>query len=234
MAHKILFWDLEFMNLNANFGFIFCGGIKRQGRAAKVISISDYKGWRRDPSNDKKLVADLASQLSEADMWVTWYGKRCDVPYLNTRLLFHKLPPLPAVHHIDGWETARRYLKLHSNRLASLQDFLELKDKKTSIAPSMWLKACGGNQKALDYITHHCIKDVDVLEGVYNRLLPFIKDPAVRDDRGACLRCGSASLVAHGVVRTTTNIKPRFQCNGCGGWTYGKAYPKSGALHKPC
>jgi uncharacterized protein YprB with RNaseH-like and TPR domain len=234
MNHRILLWDLEFMNLNANFGFIFCGGIKEYKGKTKVLSISDYRGWRDDPSNDKKLVSDIAAKLSEADLWVTWYGKRCDVPYLNTRLLFHRLPPLPAVHHIDGWETARRHLKMHSNRLASLQDFLGVNEKKTSIAPSAWLKACGGDKASLNYITHHCYKDVEVLEEVYERLLPFIKDPAVRNERGACLRCGSLKLQSRGFIRSTVNIKPRFQCMSCGGWMHGKAVRNSGATFKPC
>lgn len=221
---NLVAWDLETSNLSASFGTIICAGYKTVGKGkAKVLDISQYAG---DPLKaEKRLIKDLSEVLLEADCWLTWFGTYFDIPYLNTRLLYHGLPVLPADYaHIDGWKTAKNRLRLGNNRLNTVQQFLNLKDEKTHIKGEMWILAMAGDRKAMRYLVDHCYKDVLVLEDAYNRLRPLIIDhpnQGLLDGRGGCTICGSERLQKRGFHITRTRKYQRYQCQDCGIWSKG-------------
>jgi len=226
---RIVIFDIESTNLQANFGNILCLGYKVHGqKAVHVPSIKDFNGVCdccgkiNDPTNDKPLLKEIVKVLSDADVWVTWYGARFDVPFINSRLAYHKMHPLPPIPHIDGWRAARNNFHLHSNRLASVQSFLELPDAKTPLTGRHWMQARVGDPKGLRYVVKHCKQDVLVLEQAYERLLPYIKGhPSLKiaDSRPeTCPRCGSARIHSRGNYVTATRRYNRFQCQNCGGW----------------
>lgn len=225
---KILFWDLETSNLNADFGRLICFGGKFAGEKKPfILSITDSPTFKKDPTNDKWLVEKCANVLSMADEWVTWYGKRFDVPFLSSRLLSHGLNSLPPCPHIDGWEIARKQLKLHSNRLASVQAFLNLPVAKTIIRPDHWVKAMAGNRDAIRYIIEHCEKDVLVLEQAYEKLRPLIINPPnlnlLNGRPENCESCGGPKekIIRSGTHTTRKRIVFRFKCQICGHWMLG-------------
>ena len=124
---RIILWDIESYNLNANFGYVLCVGWKVLGeKKVNVIKISDYELFDRDPTNDREVVREARDVLTDADAWVTWYGGGFDEPFINSRLLNHGLSPMPPMGsaHIDGWKIARYKMTLNSNRLASVTAFL--------------------------------------------------------------------------------------------------------------
>lgn len=226
---KILLYDIEASGLVADFGTTLCVGFKWLGRPAiHVPAIGDYNGICNhcnrinNPTDDKKLLQGIYPYFLEADAVVTWYGKGYDERFLNSRLLYHKLPVLPPVPHIDGWLTAFKKLKLHSNRLASVQEFLELPDAKTPVKGPQWNKAKAGDVRAMKYVVEHCKTDVKVLEAAYLRLRPLIKEHpshALADDRPwACPACGGSHLQKRGEQITRTRVYQRLQCRDCGIW----------------
>lgn len=219
---KIKLWDLECSNLNADFGIVLCGGVKVYGeKKPEVISISDFKSFKKDPTDDKELVQAIADNISDADVWVTWYGSRFDKPYLNSRLLYHRLKPLPPVPHIDGWRVARNNLKIHSNRLASVSEFLGLANK-TPIVQSKWVRALAGHKPSLQYIIEHCRQDIVVLEEAYEILRPLVAmHPSMRlidNLPTGCPVCGSEKTHRRGTYVALTRTYQRFQCQQCGTW----------------
>ncbi len=224
---KILLWDTENSSLDADFGTMLCFGYKYLGEArTHVISIRDFpKLFRQDPTNDREIVKAAYDILSQADMWVTWYGARYDVPFVATRLLEHRnelkhviLPPIP---HVDGWWIARNKMKLHSNRLASISAFLGLQEK-TAIKPPVWRRALSGHFKSLDYVIRHCRQDVIVLEEAYEvikALHPTHPNVALMESRLGCPTCGKGVLQRRGVMVTLKKRWIRYQCQHCGAWT---------------
>src|ERR1700722_1157946 len=46
---------------------------------------------QKDPRNDKKVVAAICKLLAEADVVVSHYGKKFDIPKIDTRRLKHKI-----------------------------------------------------------------------------------------------------------------------------------------------
>lgn len=222
---KLIAWDLECSNLNASFGYILCAGYKELGsNKTHVISITDFKeDFQRDPTNDRNVVKAIADVLSKADMWITWYGGGFDIPYLNSRLLYHKLPVLPRVPHVDGWRVARGQMKMHSNRLASVSSFLGV-EEKTPLNGPIWIRASAGHKPSIKYVVQHCRQDVVVLEQVYNIIKPLaITHPNVGLMNGlthACPKCGiEGKMQKRGSYVAKTRVCQRVHCQNCGSWS---------------
>lgn len=231
MAPKIACWDVETSDLKANKGHIFCGCIadplEEDLHNTETFRIDDYKGYKRDLRFDRDLVVDLVGELSSADLWVTYYGKRFDLPFLNSRILYWRgrgtdIPDLPNVPHIDLYDTAKRRLALHSNRLASVSAFLG-NSPKTSVDLALWMDAAYGNKEALDHIVDHCEQDVITLAEDYMDLRSLIRahpHMALLEERTkeACPACGSTSTQKRGLYVTEATRRQRFVCNSCGRW----------------
>lgn len=229
---RIIAWDIECTNLNADFGYILSASwMDLNGpREPKIVRIDGYKGFKTDRTNDKQLVRELAATLSEADIWVTWYGDRFDIPYVNTRLLWHELDLLPPIPSVDGWKAARNHLKLSSNRLANISEYLDV-SRKTPVVGWEWVRAGAGHQEALDYVVDHNIKDVIVLGEVYDRIRPVIRNhPNVnliehsttgKPTRSPCPVCSSDRVHSRGYHVAKTRRSVRYQCQACGSWFRG-------------
>jgi predicted RNA-binding Zn-ribbon protein involved in translation (DUF1610 family) len=69
------------------------------------------------------------------------------------------------------------------------------------------------------------IQDVVLLEKLYNRLLPWIKQPVnktiMKKDRNGfdCPTCGKAALISKGFRYTTTGAYCKYQCKACGAYS---------------
>ena len=220
---RILFYDIETTDLDADFGNMLAFGYKWFGqKRPKVLSLLDTAPICKscklvDAVSDKNLIKAAHAILSQADMWVTWYGKQFDYKFLNTRIIDANLPPLPPVAHVDLYWTARLKFKLSSNRLASVQDFLRLPTTKTVLNKRVWRRAQAGHVPSIKYIEEHCARDVSVLEEAYMILRPYVRQHPRLDGRGACRVCGGLHLVRHGVrARVSTGPVFRLLCKACG------------------
>jgi uncharacterized protein YprB with RNaseH-like and TPR domain len=222
-------WDLETSSLNANGGFIICASIVDvlNGQKVKTFRVDDYAGWKRDPWHDKGVVGDVSRYISDADLWVTYYGKRFDFPFLNTRILYWRgngidIPHLANVPHIDLYDTAKRRLKLHSNRLQVVSDLLGNGDK-TPLELPVWLRAAGGDKRSIEYVVEHCEKDAIILANNYLDLRPIIRvHPHLSllsgGEAESCSSCGSDRTQRRGTYATEATVRQRWYCVDCGRW----------------
>jgi len=239
---RIVAWDLETSNLNANIGFILCAGWKVIGeKETHVIKISDYKLHKTDPTNDYEVAKRMGEILTDCDGMLTWFGQFFDEPYLQSRLLFHGLPLLPTSTtgtHIDGWRIAKKKLKMTSNRLATVSTFLGL-DEKTTLNFNIWRKAMGGHLPSLRYIYKHCHQDVLVLEQVYKKIKPLCTwhfnvnldaNAALKESGPLCPRCGSPRLMKRGFRGSYTARTQRYYCGACGSWSMGNPVKVKGLV----
>lgn len=222
---RILAWDIEASNLSADFGMILCVGFKEVGKGRPtVLSIQDYD--IEDPIKaEKALLKDISKVLLDCDAWLTHFGTWYDVPFVNSRLLYHKLPTLPANHpQIDTWKVSRNRLKLRNNRLITISEFFGTKDEKNPLKGEQWIRALAGHGPSMGYIIDHCRRDVLVLEEVYLLLRPLMLDhPFTGLGRnGKCAVCGEGKRQKRGFHRTRTRIFQRYQCQACGSWSRDK------------
>lgn len=220
---NILAYDIEASNLAGDFGIVLTFGSKFVGKGkVEVLNILDYPG-KDLIVKERNLLKDICRRMLDADVWLGHFSTLYDLPFLNTRLLYHNLPILPPNYaHLDTWRVARNRLKLRNNRLITISEFLGTEDEKNAIKPEQWIRALGGHRASMDYIVEHNKRDVLVLEEVYLRIRPLILDHPNRgllDGRGGCSVCGSGRVIKRGFHVTRTRKYQRFQCQGCGAWS---------------
>jgi len=223
---KLILFDIEASNLNANFGICLCVAWKVMGeKKVHSVSLLDGPGSTNGRPNDRYVVKTACAALSQADAVCGWYSKKYDWPFLQTRLLAHRMKPMPPIAHKDAWEIARYRMKLNSNRLKTVSEFLMV-EEKTALNGPIWIGAAAGNKKDIKYVLDHCKQDVLVLEEVYELIRPLdISHPnlAVVDDRpDTCPICNTPGRLqkrGYSIARVTKT--PRFQCQACGGWSKG-------------
>jgi uncharacterized protein YprB with RNaseH-like and TPR domain len=228
MASRILAFDIEASNLAADFGIVLCVGFKEVGKGeAEVLNILDYsKGDLIEA--ERKLLKNVTKRLLDSEIWLTHFGTWYDIPFLNTRLLYHRLPIIPPSHpHVDTWKISKNRLKLRNNRLITISEFLGTKEEKNSIKPEQWIRALGGHRASMDYIVEHCRRDVEVLEEAYMLLRPLTPNhPHMGVDGKVCPICGKAELRKEGYRLTRTRRYRRYQCKACGAWSKSDKFEK--------
>lgn len=159
----IAYWDLE--TTFSTQPIVLYGAIANQFGDIQSFS----KG--KDITNDKQLVHDIASALSEYDIWVTWNGKLFDVPVLNGRLRYHGLQPLPLTKHIDAMYYATgSSMRIGRRSLQSVSEYFDVPNRKTPLSVKIWDKAMSGDRDAYSLIAEHCDADVLVTRDVFNVL----------------------------------------------------------------
>jgi uncharacterized protein YprB with RNaseH-like and TPR domain len=110
---RIAVLDIETTGLNATYGRLLCACFKfddeRRPRTVEVPFCKD----------EPKALKQIKAWYNEADVVATWNGKRFDVPFINGRLMVHKMDPLPAKMHKDLLYESQK-MRFHSPSLMNL------------------------------------------------------------------------------------------------------------------
>lgn len=173
---RIGYFDIEATNLNANFGYMLSWYIKKARKNEYDFSVITKKEIF-DYDFDKRLVIELFDAFKNYDVIYTHWGalKRFDMPFVITRAYAHGLEKhlaiLRDIFIRDTWPIARTRLRLHRNSLDAIGDAVGIKGvKKTPLAPERWRLAGVGHPKALEYISLHNKRDVQLLEKIHRKL----------------------------------------------------------------
>lgn len=167
--------DIESNQLNATFGSMISWCIKEDG--GKVLCDYLRKEDYAVPNKlqiDKRITESLVEALSQFDVITTYYGEGFDLPFIRSRAIYHgiQFPQYGSIISIDLWKIVRAKLRLHSNRLDVVGEFLGV-NSKTKLDPATWVKAVFGDTKAVAEIVEHNKQDVITLEKVYNKIKPY-------------------------------------------------------------
>ena len=222
----LTFFDIETTNLNANYGYVLCVAWKHLGeRSIHYVSIDQSKSFAKDPTNDADVVFRASKELAKSDIVCGWYSSRFDWPFLQSRLLTHGLPTMPPIPHVDLWRTAKYQMRLNSNRLASVAEFLGL-EEKTPIRSREWIRAMAGKRQSLKYVIDHCKQDIVVLEQAYRKMRPLMKGHPnvnlVDPKESACPVCGSDAIQRRAFMIASVTRTQRYHCQSCGAWSRGR------------
>lgn len=216
---KTIIWDLETFGFDfkADKGFILCGSWKLLG--VKNVQTIVRSNLGTEMWNDKEVCRKLHSVLSTADRWITHNGKRFDARFLNVRLLKHGLPLLPPMgkRHIDTCELTWKNLAMRAS-LKNIQEFFDLKNKKTPVDLQTWTKAAAGNVSALREVVEHCEHDVLMLEEWAEKVMPVdstIINPVFHS-------CDSKFSQYRGLEYTNKYVFRRKFCKKCRRWLRGE------------
>lgn len=245
---KVLFWDIETSLMPVSVfqlahndwispdaileeRYMICACWKWQGDSqVQSVSVLDNAGrYRKNPHDDYHVVETLHRLLQEADLLVHHNGDKFDKRYLDTRILYHGLSPLPPIPTIDTYKVAKSKFLFNSNKLDYIGQFLGV-GRKLKTTPGLWMDVFKGVKRAITEMVTYNKQDVVLLEHVYDLLMPYTQPPALH--MAGCPRCGSPKIQSRGLYRALTKTYRRFQCQSCRGWTRAVA-PDKPAVPQP-
>lgn len=223
------FSDYPGLTMKASVTSIICVGHKwLDDKQTNCISAWDFKGrWKKNVSDDLAVCKAAHKVLSQADVVITHNGKRFDWKHLQTRFMANGLRPLHEIPHIDTVLLARRNLLVFNNKLGTLGKFLVNDDKRDNGGWELWEKVFYRDPEACKEMVAYCKQDVNLLEKIFKKLLPFVKNMPNhnlfrRDGLEVCPNCGSYDLVKNGTQIMKNGWRQKHLCNGCGSTPYKK------------
>lgn len=172
-------------------------------------------------SRPKAMIKRIHKLLDEADAVIHYNGSKFDIPTINKEFLLHGLAPPSGYKQIDLLKTARNQFRFPSNKLDYVAQQLGLGGKARHEGHEMWLKCMNGDPEAWAKMEEYNCSDVELLEGVYNKFLPWIKhhpNRSVFTGEMVCPTCGSSHYHKEGYAYTTAGKYQRLQCNKCKSW----------------
>lgn len=202
--------------------YIICAAWKWEGK--KKIHVA--KSYDKD---DREIIKKLGEAIKEADEIVYHNGRKFDFKKLQTRNIFHRLPPIPKPRETDTLIQAKRHFGFTSNRLDYIGHYLKV-GGKIHTSNELWLDSLKGQKKAINEMAKYNKRDVELLEDVFQAMRPYIDvgyNMNISEQIGdKCHKCGSSNLVVHGWRYTKTCKYRRYNCKDCGAW------PSSGIREK--
>lgn len=183
-------------------------------------TISFYSEWITGYDD---MIRAAHALLSECDAVVTYNGDRFDIPKLMGAFLLLGLAPPPSLTSIDCIKAVKK-LGFSMNRLAYIGPLLGVGSKVKHEGFTLWSKVLDGDLKARKRMERYCVQDVRLLEKLYGKIRPYIRNhPHLGTTKStACGSCGSSHVQSRGYRRTKGFRIQRLQCQTCGSWSDGK------------
>lgn len=185
---------------------------------ARVMSVlDDKKQFKNDYMNDYALAVKLHSLMDEADIIVAHNADRFDIKQANTLFIDHGLGPIGEYKSVDTLKVARKYFAFEGNSLAALCERFEIEGKGEK---PCWKALTLGDSKAIKEASVYCLQDTYALEGVFEKLRPYIKRyPSLRrphEEVTECAGCKSKRLRNKGADFGGVGLVYRIKCLECG------------------
>jgi hypothetical protein len=209
-------WDQNVgLNQIVDNGGIICVGLKFLGDREKFI----YSDWEH---GHEEMLKQVWLAINAADAVVTYNGDAFDLKKLQGEFLLNGFGPTPPITSIDCLKAVKK-LGFISNRLAFIGPLLKVGSKIKHEGMELWVKVMAGDHKAQVKMEKYCLQDVLLLEKVYLKIRPYIRNhPHLGTTKGiACGACGSNHVQSRGYRRTKAFRIQRIQCQKCGSWSDG-------------
>lgn len=172
--------------------------------------------------NDETILTSLWLLLDEANIVIGHNSSVFDIPNIQTRCVFHKLPPPSPYKQIDTLKVAQQQFGFTHNSLDALAKFFGI-DGKTETDFQLWKDCIHGDAEALYKMEQYNRNDVIVLEKIYYFLRPYMRnhpnlDLYVDNDSPVCTTCGKNSLapMPNKYFYTQAVRYPIYRCSSCG------------------
>ena len=216
-------WEQNVLEFEKEW-YILSFSAKDINKKAETFGLPDFKAsYKKNKEDDKALITKLWSYLDEAELICAHNGKKFDMKKINSRFVYHGLPPPSPYKVVDTLLEARRHFGFTSNKLDELGRYLKIGRKLSHTGFKLWLDCLKGDMKAWKLMKMYNEQDVILLEKLYKKLLPFMNThPPVGMYNGkpmSCPNCGSSHVQRRGFMKTRTSVYQRFQCQDCGSWS---------------
>jgi hypothetical protein len=198
---------------------------------SKDVIYGDTGGrGKKKVRDDKKLCQKMWQLLDDADIVITQNGVAFDIKKINARMAMHGMLPPSPVKHVDIYKAAKKHFGFTSNRLAWMSaHFTDTPKSEHKKFPGfeLWKECLKDNPAAWAEMKAYNIRDVVATENVYLKFRPWITGHPnlsiyTGSEKPECPKCQSTHLQARGRMVLASGIYPRYQCQGCGGWSRGR------------
>lgn len=193
---------------------VICYGAKWVGQKKTYFQSVHHDG-------KQEMAEGIHALLDEADFVVGWNSKQFDMKNLRRTMLLAGLKPPSPWKDIDLMLTARSQFRFPSNKLDFVAGELGVGHKVQHSGFDLWIKCMAGDEKAWREMKRYQIRDVILLEPLYEKLLPWIPNHPnvnVYNDTDGCPACTSSNIQRRGYSTTNTGKYHRYQCQDCGKW----------------
>lgn len=170
--------------------------------------------------NDARIMKNLWELINAADIIVSHNGNRFDIPRINSRFIINGLSPTKPYFSVDTCQVAKKQFGFSSNKLDALAGYFNIPHKLDTDF-ELWKRCLNGDTKALEYMLEYNKRDVKILEEIYLKLRPWIKNHPnignLESTEEACATCGSTDLTPLLDQHYYTNVGKYnlYRCNKC-------------------
>lgn len=176
--------------------------------------------------DERALVLQIHELFTQADVVIAHNGDKFDQKKVNAKFLEFGLTPPSPYKSVDTLKVAKRYFKLNSNKLDDIGNILGVGRKVQTGGFSLWLGCIENDPKAWTKMLRYNKQDVVLLEKIYLKLRPWMDNHpplnSIDNNPTACPKCLSTKLKPRGYSYTKVTMRPRYRCDGCGGWCSGR------------
>lgn len=220
--NKAYFWGGTWkVNINPDWieanGHVLCWTAKWLGeKESTFLRLKDGK--------HKSLLGPIHRMLNEADAVVHYNGQKFDIPTLNKEFLTHGFTPPSPYKQIDLLLTMREGFKFPSNKLDYICKTLDLGEKLRHQGADLWMDCMDDKPEAWAIMESYNRRDVDLLETLYRRILPWIKkhpNRAALSGMEICVYCASHNIREDRKYTANQLTYKQYNCKDCGGWFRG-------------
>lgn len=192
-------------------------------------SLHEYETWEEDLEEacDYNITSTAWDLFDKADILIGHNIKDFDDRVLKTRFIVNGFTPPSPYKLIDTKIIAKRSGRFSSNKLEDLCIMLGIGRKKGNEEGfNLWRKCMEGDLDAWDKMNVYCKNDVDILDKLYERLLPWTPKSQVVNlgmlmNKPVCPTCGSDHVQSRGEAVSNAQVYQRFHCQDCGHWFRG-------------
>jgi len=200
--------------------FILCWSAKWLG--SEDIMSDKLTSEEAKNEDDSRIVKSLWNLIDNADIIIAHNANHADVKWMNTRFIMNGLDSPSSYKVIDTLEVAKKEFKFSSNKLDALAGYFNIPHKiETNF--KLWKDCLEGDETALEYMSNYNSKDVEILEKIYLKLRPWIKNHPncnniVSSSVSICSSCSSKNIspIEGRYYFTTTGKYQLYRCKDCG------------------
>lgn len=177
----------------------------------------------------KQMLKGIHKLIDVADVVVHYNGTAYDMPVLNTGFVEVGLTPPSPYKNVDLLKVIRNQFKFTSNKMDHVSEKLKIGNKHRTTF-ELWIGCMNNDKESWMTMEQYNIEDVMILERMYEKLKPWIKNHpnhGVYADAAVCPNCGSKDITKRGFAFTNTGKFQRYCCDGCGAWFRSKTREKS-------
>jgi DNA polymerase elongation subunit (family B) len=216
-------WGMWEQNINASHiikpGYILSFAAKWNGSDEVLFNSVKRAG-------KETFLKALHALMSEADVIVTYNGKKFDIPTANREFILLGLKPPATYKQIDLLPVVRKQFKFPHNKLDYVCQALGIGSKKKTAGFDMWIGCMNGDEEAWQMMQEYNVEDVIITERLYNVLLPWINNHPnyglYNNVADVCPNCGGNHLERRGFSYTGAGKYQRYVCKDCGTWSKAK------------